>query len=154
MEGLQTQVFNSELPESVRRVKRRQLNIHQDFPPEYEFFAPEANSGTFQRLPGQDIGNGRPNWYSSNPLNRPLSLDPNPTWNTQKGYNSLNLNPYTFNGNIGDSLPVIGRNVVSQMTNLENMPQRHLVMTNKPQIRNVQMKRAIPRLPVNKLGKD
>lgn len=152
MQGMNTQVFNSDLPETARQVKREQLNIFHDLPPAYQIAHPSQNTGSFARRQGVDVGDGNPGPLSNNPLNSPLSLYPNPTWDTQVGFNSLNLNPMTFHGNWGDSLPVIGRGFISQVSNLER-PGKHLVMTNKQSVVDARLQRGIPRLRPSTLGK-
>jgi hypothetical protein len=151
---MQTNDFNADISEARRNEKSTQLNVHGDANTNFQLFHPEQNSGPFRRRQGIDQGDDDPGPLSNNPLNCPLSDYPNPTWNTTTGYNSINLNPLTFGGNIGASIPNPGRGIISQLTNLqENLPARHLVMSNRASVVGALNRARIPRLKPSTLGK-
>ena len=88
----------------------------------------------------------------SNPLNSPLgdSL----LHNTMIPFNAMNLNPYTFAGDIGCMIANPGRNMLSLMTNLnENARGRELVMTNGPMFAYQAGRNKMPTITPSLLGK-
>ncbi len=153
---MNTNDFNSDISEARRHIKATQLNVHGDAGTHWQLFHPEENSGPFNRPQGIDqrLPQDNPGPLTNNPLLCPLDEYPNPTWNTTRGYNDMNLNPYTFGGNICGMIPNPGRGQISQLTNLrENLPGRHLVMTNKASIVNAMNRARIPRVKASMLGK-
>lgn len=155
---MNTNDFNSHISEERRHIKATQLNVHGDANTHFTLFHPEENSGPFNRPQGIDQRQPQdnPGPLSNNPLLCPLDEYPDPSVNTTTtGYNDLNLNPYTFAGNICGSIPNPGRGQISQLTNLrENLPGRHLVMSNKASIVSAMNRARIPRVAPSMLGKN